>query len=236
MSGYLQRLVRSARQADERIHPIVGSIFQAPEPKLTAQAPQTDSFGPALGETTTEAQAPSRPAPFALETAAPGSLLAEPDHGNSPEPPARTPLLIDTPGKASQPPAPAPFEPFSIRSHSIPAHPRASGQGVPGTPAPTATVIHDHSDFVPLLESRPERQDPDRSPVRPAEPARILPQRERKPVPSEAARAEPDEISIHIGRIEVTAVPVAAPAPARRRERTGPSLADYLRRRDGRSS
>jgi hypothetical protein len=46
-----------------------------------------------------------------------------------------------------------------------------------------------------------------------------------------------DDIQIHIGRIEVTAVP---PAPARaapaKPQRRAPSLDEYLRRRDGRSS
>jgi hypothetical protein len=45
----------------------------------------------------------------------------------------------------------------------------------------------------------------------------------------------PDEIQIHIGRIEVTAVQAAAPrAPAARPGKSGPSLEDYLQRRDRR--
>lgn len=47
---------------------------------------------------------------------------------------------------------------------------------------------------------------------------------------------EPDEIQIHIGRIEVIAVPPAPAPPAPQKPRRGaPSLDEYLRRRDGKS-
>jgi len=44
----------------------------------------------------------------------------------------------------------------------------------------------------------------------------------------------PEGVEIHIGRIEVTAVQAATPAAAPKPRRVGPSLADYLRQRDGR--
>jgi hypothetical protein len=46
---------------------------------------------------------------------------------------------------------------------------------------------------------------------------------------------EPDEIQIHIGRIEVTAVPQAVPRPAPPPLRKSISLNDYLKRGEGRS-
>jgi hypothetical protein len=50
------------------------------------------------------------------------------------------------------------------------------------------------------------------------------------------ARAEPDEIQIHIGRIEVVAMPpTPAPAASAKPQRWTPSLDEYLRRRDGRT-
>jgi hypothetical protein len=49
-------------------------------------------------------------------------------------------------------------------------------------------------------------------------------------------RPEPDEIQIHIGRIEVVAVPPAPALPASRKpQHGGPSLDEYLRRRDRRA-
>jgi hypothetical protein len=46
---------------------------------------------------------------------------------------------------------------------------------------------------------------------------------------------EPDEIQIHIGRIEVTAAPPAAVRPASKPERKALSLDDYLKRKRGRA-
>jgi hypothetical protein len=60
----------------------------------------------------------------------------------------------------------------------------------------------------------------------------------RRPLAREphAPRAErqPDEIQIHIGRIEVTAVSAPAPRPPRPPDKSV-SLDDYLRRRGGRA-
>jgi len=51
-----------------------------------------------------------------------------------------------------------------------------------------------------------------------------------RPVPTER---EPDEIQIHIGRIEVTAVPAQVAPAAVKPARKGPSLDEYLKRRGG---
>ena len=46
---------------------------------------------------------------------------------------------------------------------------------------------------------------------------------------------EGDKVEIHIGRIEVTAVPPEAPRPAATRPRKSLDLGEYLKRRDGRT-
>jgi hypothetical protein len=48
-----------------------------------------------------------------------------------------------------------------------------------------------------------------------------------------AHTAEPNDIAIHIGRIEVTAVPSAPPRPSSKPPRRAPSLDEYLKRRNG---
>jgi len=52
---------------------------------------------------------------------------------------------------------------------------------------------------------------------------------------SAPAEREPDKVEIHIGRIEVTAVPQEAPRPAATRPRKSLDLGEYLKRRDGRA-
>jgi hypothetical protein len=50
-----------------------------------------------------------------------------------------------------------------------------------------------------------------------------------------ASRSEPDEIQIHIGRIEVTAVPQALPRPAPAPPSKSINLDEYLKRGRGRA-
>ena len=49
------------------------------------------------------------------------------------------------------------------------------------------------------------------------------------------AASQGDDVQIHIGRIEVVAVPQAPPRPAHSPARKGLSLEEYLRKRDGRA-
>lgn len=51
-----------------------------------------------------------------------------------------------------------------------------------------------------------------------------------EPRAQRSAAAKPDEVHIHIGRIEVTAVPPPAPPAIRRPVRKSPTLDEYLRR------
>ena len=89
--------------------------------------------------------------------------------------------------------------------------------------------------FIPLLASVTRADEPApahiaRPPAAPARAPRLI-QNER------SAASEPNEVQIHIGRIEVTAI---QPAPARPAagppRRSGMSLDDYLKQRNGRAS
>jgi hypothetical protein len=73
--------------------------------------------------------------------------------------------------------------------------------------------------------------------AQPRAPAAFSPAKSRSPIRDvHAATRQGDDIQIHIGRIEVTAVrPAPAPQPAARSRRRAPSLDDYLKRRDGRA-
>jgi hypothetical protein len=90
--------------------------------------------------------------------------------------------------------------------------------------------------FVPLLASSPDETTALEA-ARP--PPAAAPRAHRTAAPSVSARhaaSEPHEVQIHIGRIEVTAVPPApANAPVARPRRSATSLDEYLRRRNGRA-
>jgi hypothetical protein len=75
-------------------------------------------------------------------------------------------------------------------------------------------------DLRPVVRIAPRRSNPEAD------------GKERMVSPSaRGARKEPDEIQIHIGRIEVIAVPPAPPAPPTVKPKRGaPSLAEFLRR------
>jgi hypothetical protein len=79
--------------------------------------------------------------------------------------------------------------------------------------------------FRPVVQITPRRSNPDAE------------GKERMVSPSaRGARKEPDEIQIHIGRIEVIAVPPAPPPQLRVKPKRGaPSLAEYLQRSNRRA-
>jgi hypothetical protein len=93
--------------------------------------------------------------------------------------------------------------------------------------------------YMPLVPAtapggEPTRIPPMRAPARPTAALKkaIAPRQS-----SESLAIRPDDVEIHIGRIEVTAVQPAAPkAPSRAARRLAPSLNDYLRGRDRRAS
>jgi hypothetical protein len=83
-------------------------------------------------------------------------------------------------------------------------------------------------DFPPATSAAESR-------ARPRDPRAPAGGRERAAAVPAGAPREPDEIQIHIGRIEVTAAPPPVLRPAAQKtQRKAPSLDDYLRRRNAR--
>jgi hypothetical protein len=83
------------------------------------------------------------------------------------------------------------------------------------------------------LQAQPPTNEPDARTIA----AQINAKRQQAPIsqPSRPVQAQPEEIQIHIGRIEVLAVPQVASRPAATPARKGLNLDDYLSRRNGRS-
>jgi hypothetical protein len=247
MRGFLQRIAATAMRPEPRLKPLVGSIY-AGEPGMDfveeKPSPRLD-LPHEIG-----AQTPSQPAPGQIKT----------HITHAPEPSRRETPVHDEPLIAM----PHPFPPSlaSVVSQLVlpkqtvlvpnPYVPERNGSkgtvaasGVStALPAQRSGRTEEHSQSLATISaSQPSEQR--FAQFMPAGTRRELPQ----PAPSTAKKHIPqlasgktaaqantsEEIQIHIGRIEVIAVPppgTAAPAPSRSR---ATSLEDYLRRRNGRA-
>jgi hypothetical protein len=249
MSGYIQRLAARAMNPVEPIHPVLGSVFAPPEFEAERAASPTegDDFPWSRPESTSLAEAVQ-----------PVSGSVSPDLSSRGWPES-------SPTRASQKPIHdvRPVPGMLIRSEKVPAQqveqtPRPSfakgtsftaGAQDPRQPAsngesrqveelsrqrrrPEATS---EPPFTPLIkENFARRSDQDFS--REETYALAAAAREKGPSgrPAPTTR-QPDEIQIHIGRIEVTAIPQAAPRTATKPARKGINLEEYLSRRDRRT-
>jgi hypothetical protein len=235
LSGYLQRLVLSARHAGT-VRPMLGSIFAGAQKgglpgSLEQEVEPEEGAAPHLRPHAPEppprrASAPDVP----LErTAAPSAYIAP--HAGDPyernvDPVAAEKAMLRALVPNPRPeivnvPAPHSAEPASHK-------PNEPAQPVP-EPAPRELKIERLMPLMPLNMANLRSAAPLPAPV--ARPTGSSPDR-----PSKAATSrDPEEIQIHIGRIEVTAAPPApvrvTPKPARK----SPDLQAYLDRRGPRS-
>jgi len=81
------------------------------------------------------------------------------------------------------------------------------------------------------MQSQAPRKEPEPRTIA----AQVNTRRQQAPASPPPRPAQPEEIQIHIGRIEVLAVPQAVSRPAAAPARKGLSLDEYLSRRNGRS-
>jgi hypothetical protein len=226
MSNFLQRIASTVSgNATSRLHPMLGSIFAPAAPLTHFEAPaavvvpissKTFAYRPRGHE---QAGSPLhlRQAPLLGP-----SVFREPDAtpgpGHAPYPSGTdAPLLPQHDVNAA--PETALLSRSSMRERVAP-HDAAAG-----TESPTADLP------VPV----PASQRP--QPLLAAailSPSRIAPARTAPEAPQRRPPGEPDEIHIHIGRIEVAAVAPPTPRPASAQVRKSLSLEEYLRRGNGR--
>jgi hypothetical protein len=213
MSGYLQRLVSSARTPVRSIHPMIGSRFSAPPDGVSPEVPPMMDQLPV-----SPAELDRKPAPEAPPVRSHGRPAAfeAPRQDAAKRPLERTfEPLVPLPREAGEPVA----ADFFHRPSAAPGEPAAGDREV--------ALDHPHQPLVDEATPRSRmafRNSPAEASRTPRGPRTNLPVRLPQP------RPEPDEIEIHIGRIEVTAVLPPPARPAAPPARKSLNLEEYLKR------
>jgi hypothetical protein len=231
VSGYLQRLAANLIAPGGGIHPIVGSIYDTASHGVSNHAlsdeqlietrrrspletppPAVPTFAPASkNEPPTPretADAQPRSGVIAQREPYPRLLPLSERAGNDDDDRLRPAKVTDEAGRAGSSPSSANLAPLPAMRLNAPL--------VSGNLAPNPSGVFDRSANRDGLQrlAPPQRRSPQSvSPQRPS-----------------------DEVEIHIGRIEVTALhPAPAPSAPSRPARRAMTLDEYLRRRDGRA-
>jgi hypothetical protein len=210
MSSYFERMASGVLQPARAIHPVLGSLWAAPSRSAELETSV---------ETTSPAMAAREP------------VAREIDHARAPRGEARPfAPIADVAEPLSQPResnrSAQPFQPIAEVEPFIPAAAtelRAAQSEQAAEAIEVSEVIYRGPSaaaaFTPLV-AKTALSPRSHSPV-----AAIRPQ------PAAQPPREPDEIEIHIGRIEVTAAPQqAAPRPIAQPARKSLDLGEYLRR------
>jgi hypothetical protein len=247
VSGYLQRLVSTAIGTDSSVRPLMKPMF----------SPSASQDAPALSpqrDNATLRDANNIPPEVSAEFADVSTKASAPVHAlrqaEGEQQSFGETQLNEIPPETPQPATTLTFTnchplfTFNGPQHTLqaarPAEPalrdvqpskkRTQGEQSRG---PTASS----SVYVPLLNAMPDlsRSDSINTETATYAGARISQQKDQQ-LSAPAVKNGSDEIQIHIGRIEVTAVPPPAAAPKPKRGAKGPSLHEYLGRRDRRVS
>ena len=262
MKGFLQRLAASAIRTAPRTHPLVEPMYAAP--LAAEQAAPSLHFEPASPRLRTSEPPTAGPyegrEPHDSVFRHPSNPIANEDAGTSRDffeplmrPANGTPIVRSTPverklssvegsaGFRLQTPLPISPEPSGADDRS-----EIRSRGLEYLPNVVERLLR--ADASNALESASSHQQTEAHGMQAQQPrkepelrtiaAQVNARRQQQaPVsqPSRPAPAQPEEIQIHIGRIEVLAVPQAAPRPAAAPVRKGLSLDDYLSRRNGRN-
>ncbi len=242
MSGYLARLVASVHRAPSPIHPVVAPLF-AGQPKA-AELPVIEEeriTPPWRYREARDVRAASREPEVLRPATQSQAMPAAESHAANPASaaPVRPPLrsVSAAPDVAAGPSAPA-SQLAGVHRARSPIHPVETpiSAGQPeAAELPVIEVSPAADSYTPLMiVNTIQKNVAPSSPAQNARPSSFAPVKQRPPsssLPSARSAREPDEVQIHIGRIEVTAV---APLPSNRSPgkpaRKSPSLDEYLKR------
>jgi hypothetical protein len=234
MSGYLQRMVANVSRREHTTHPLVGGLFVKPAEQgvIEESATQSVPAGPQRADPISAAMnvtrdAETHPSMETAENVERVLTVSEPplmaaksglDHAEVPEADKRhrgaTQAETETMPQAV-------FSPAARAQRRV--EPPIEAAELTG-PFKAPLLMTEQEPPAPTVQKN-ERAGPMQQPAtsRPAEQPSGAPQVRGR-----------EDIQIHIGRVEVIAVPPAAPRTAPAAARKTESLADYLRRRDRR--
>jgi hypothetical protein len=240
VSNFLQRIAATVAPASAgaqpRLRPMLGSVFAPTAPLAHFEAPATTEYAVAARETS--ALSPHDAPTGRANTVA---YRQTPPIGDSSVPHPFTPIFpaashrTDPPGPDLLPNVhrtpPVRDLPLLPDQHAV----TAESPDPLSHPALTDQVARDRPDAPDghLLPPVPATQRPEAPPAATPVPApRAAPIRRAPAGGQPQAHQQPDEIHIHIGRIEVAAIAPPPPRPAPVRKAL--SLDEYLRRGNGR--
>jgi hypothetical protein len=238
MSGFLQRIASSAVRPKLTAHPFVESIY--PAARRQASAEPRERYETFAAPVEQAAERSSRSELFMEESRRTNKALAQPEGMYTQQPETATEREIFQPLLPQQ----------EVEANVASKRSRHNGEEVTTVSSSASSVSQQELansptalEYVPLVADRLARTG-------------ISDPREIHPLPSsgeggpvsararQSAQVQPgarstlpqgEDIQIHIGRIEVVAVPQAAPRPAAAPARKGMSLDEYLSRRNGRA-
>ncbi len=248
MSGYLQRMAASAARPQRRVHPLVGDMFSRP-----AERP-VEEVGSAIARSDVHAHTVRPPVSERLpivHVEFPGETHSDIENGvrfSKPMLPARQEPsglvraenqlgeaeMVESAGVRGETPVVssaevAPRQPRMLLPDVIRrlTEPEAPQSGVPQTHLRSRTEPGSSAEKDTVLPSIVEQLT-----THPQGPSR---RQSEPPLSAQRPHLPSGDIQIHIGRIEVIATPPPAPRAAPGPVRRGPTLAEYLERRDRRS-
>jgi hypothetical protein len=222
MRGYLQRLVSTANGAEPLVEPLIRPVFSPAAPPAE-QAPSM------LGDdarSTQQYRAASASAHVPRGDTRPENEAEDPSRKSAHEAFPRMPLA---PLSNFEPLLTAEPAKLEVANTTTAPHASTASAGADEVRASTENTTV----YLPLLNARPTA--PPHEPVAygTQEHKQLeLPKPTAEPRPAPVSSTATDEIQIHIGRIEITAVPAPVKAAPQKPVYKGPSLQEYLKRRD----
>ena len=236
MRGYLQRLALGVMRPVGTIHPMVGSVFSPQHQAGTSEAPLREASVLISSQANSDAKrSPEDAKARSVSSEEKSSGTLEPNRLRAPGP-VYTPLISKVDAIQSKNKQSEDFSGPAEETSSSHLAERSTVEALPETSAHpgerTEELVLTHV-YTPKMSESTVRSSSLKMPAQKMDPFAAAPRStprgnssRRSGTPSQ----QPDEIQIHIGRIEVTAVQQSPVPPAVKPARKGLSLDEYLQR------